>query len=356
MMSSEEKKAEFNLNVWDHASDVFQMQFDIRRELDTEEAGLLELVAAAVVEPDIDVASINLQRVLANETKSKDPMAMILQLSGLTRSKITGDLKAAAQAGGNSLRIPSSYKRLVGSPAWSVAGPYLVTRLRTVLGPLARAPLTFADAAEALNQATWPGYIRQERAKRSGHEAESRLATLLRNLDIPFAPEAKADNPMCPDIILGGVSFDLIVPNQAKPRMVVKSTVHTSNIGQFGESKDSLEMMEARNWINSLKDSDKPTLLAFIDGIGFRSNKAGLEGVLDGSDEFCQFKSIWKAAVVASGVIERKVEVYLPKAAIAAQAAFLKRWEATTDVHELTEAHSTADMVLAGEGYVQVPS
>ncbi|WEK39594.1 MAG: hypothetical protein P0Y50_13810 [Candidatus Brevundimonas colombiensis] len=355
-MSIHEKKAEFNLNVWDHASDVFQMQFDMRRELDSNEAALLEKVAAAVVEPDIDIASTNLQRVLVKEKKSTDPMAMILQLSGLTRSKITGDLKAAAQASGKSLRIPSSYKSLVGSPAWVVAGPYLVTRLRTVLGPLSRMPLTFEDAAEALNQATWPGYIRQERAKRSGHEAESRLATLLRNLELPFAPEAKADNPMCPDIILGGVSFDLIVPSKEKPRMVVKSTVHTSNIGQFGESKDSLEMMEARTWINSLKDTKKPILLAFIDGIGFRSNKAGLEGVLDGSDEFCQFKSIWKAAVVASGVIGRKVEVYLPKATIASQSAFLERWKSTTDVHELTDAHSTADMVLAGEGYVQVPS
>jgi hypothetical protein len=40
------------------------------------------------------------------------------------------------------------------------------------------------------------------------------------------------------------------------------------------------------------------------DGLGFRSNRAGLEGVLSTADEFCQFRTIWKAVVVGAGVTE----------------------------------------------------
>ena len=57
----------------------------------------------------------------------------------------------------------------------------------------------------------------------------------------------------------------------------VKSTVHTSNIGQYGESKDALEMTEAKNMIQQrFHRKTAPILLAFVDGVGFETNRDGL--------------------------------------------------------------------------------
>lgn len=96
------------------------------------------------------------------------------------------------------------------------------------------------------------------------------------------------------------VSFDIVVPNIENPTVCIKSTVHTSNIGQYGESKDHLEVAEARRMIDALPIASRPTLVGFIDGIGFESNSAGLNGVLEKADEFCQFKTIWKLAVISA--------------------------------------------------------
>ena len=72
---------------------------------------------------------------------------------------------------------------------------------------------------------------------------------LLKNCGLPFQPVEKAENPLCPDKTIHKVSFDLVVPLEDAPVMVVKSTVHTSNIGQYGESKDDLEVREARKML-----------------------------------------------------------------------------------------------------------
>lgn len=45
---------------------------------------------------------------------------------------------------------------------------------------------------------------------------------------------------------------------------------------------------------------DRPIVMALIDGVGFKFAKSSLRGVLDASDEFCQFNTLWKAIVVAS--------------------------------------------------------
>lgn len=169
-------------------------------------------------------------------------------------------------------------------------------------------------AMEALNQATWPGFIRQERAKRSGHEAEGRVALLLLSARMQFEPAEKADNPLCRDAQIDGLSFDIVVPNVKKPKLLFKATVHTSNIGQYGESKDHLEVDEARRWIDGKYGAnDRPVLVALIDGVGFESNRAGLDGVLEKADEFCQFRTIWKILVLASSALERKLTLLLPK-------------------------------------------
>ena len=279
-----ERRAEFDRHLWDHAADEFQAQFDERRELTADEASFLFQVYAWIVEPDDELAISRLGQALKT---GENRTALLLQVCGLTRNKILSDLRASASAKG--LVIPSSYQRIASTTGWAIAGPYLLTRLRAVFGRVNDTTLRMGDVFEALNQATWPGYIRQQRAKLSGHEAEYRVAILLSSLEIPFVPQEKAENPLCRDAQIGGISFDLVVPSVSNPAIVVKSTVHTANIGQFGESKDHLEMSEARDWIDAtFTGSKKPTLLAFVDGVGFRSNRAGLDGVLTKSDEFCQ--------------------------------------------------------------------
>lgn len=276
-------------------------------------------------------------------------MALLLQICGLTRNKILSDLRASASAKG--LVIPSSYQRIASTTGWAIAGPYLLTRLRAVFGRVNNATLRMGHVFEALNQATWPGYIRQQRAKLSGHEAEYRVAILLSSLEIPFVPQEKAENPLCRDAQIGGISFDLVVPSVLNPAIVVKSTVHTANIGQFGESKDHLEMSEARDWIDAtFTGSSKPTLLAFVDGVGFRSNRAGLDGVLTKSDEFCQFRSIWKAVVIAAKRLDLPIKVAVPRPTIDEFSDFISRWAASDIVIGQEGLASTVGWIDAGDG------
>src|SRR5690606_34524182 len=98
----------------------------------------------------------------------------------------------------------------------------LLPRCRRVFGPLFGLQAQASRLAlESLNQATWAGYIRQERAKRSGHHAEHRLALLLQQAAIPFCPAEKAENPLCRDARICEVSFDLVIPSLEAPLVCV---------------------------------------------------------------------------------------------------------------------------------------
>ena len=77
--------------------------------------------------------------------------------------------------------------------------------------------------SKELSQATYPGYIRQERAKRQGHMGEQRLAELLHALGVPFEPKEKLKQPLSPDVKIWDVSFDLVVPNSKAPKVLVQS-------------------------------------------------------------------------------------------------------------------------------------
>lgn len=264
-----------------------------------------------------------------------------MQLVGLTRNKILSDLKASGGVKGHGLKVPTSYARLhVRDDIWTIAGHYLAKRLRSVLGPICEAGGDVKFILESLNQATWPGWIRQERAKRQGHEAEYRLATILASGSIPFEPKEKAHNPLSRDATIHGVSFDLVVGSTEHPLVCVKSTVHTANIGQYGESKDALEIREARDVIDArFPGAFRPTLLALIDGVGFFSNRAGLDGVLSSADEFCQFRTIWKAVVVACSRLGRHVVVALPEDEISCHSDFIADHRGVVAVEILSETH-----------------
>jgi hypothetical protein len=340
------RRQEFDAHLWNHSTDAFQMAFDDRRALADDEVEALEPVLAILREGGLDgQVARALQRALSIDPRL---VYIIMQLVGLTRNKILNDLKAATVA--SEVKVPSSPENLHRRPAvWELAGPYLARRLRTVLGPIASLGTSnYPAAIEALNQATWPGWIRQERAKRQGHEAEGRLATLLASLDIPFQPEAKADNPLCPDVIVQQVSFDLVVPSAAEMRLCLKSTVQTSNIGQFGESKGALEVVEAIHMLREHYGHDRPQLLAMVDGIGFRSNRAGLDGILTGADEFCQFATIWKAAVIAADAVGARVALDLPDAE--EHGPFLRRYRGAVIVK--SGVGGDPEAVVAGEASV----
>ena len=277
--SLSEKRNEFQSHVWDHSKDEFQIAFNTRERLTKAEQQLLMEVLNSMANGATDSEMVEiLEELLAPKP---DDILILMQIVGLTRDKIVQDLKPGLRKIG--ISVPGSAPLMINKPRiWAEAGQYLVTHLRRVLTPLFSAKDdVLVGVFEALNQATWPCWIRQERAKRSGHEAEGRLAVLLQSLDLDFEPKEKATNPLCPDAKVCDVSFDIVVPTVAAPKLCVKATVHTANIGQFGESKDKLEIQLASQQLENIKP--KPTLLAFIDGVGFDSNRAGLDGVLEGS-------------------------------------------------------------------------
>lgn len=304
MDSVTRRRQEFDDHVWNHSEDAFQQAFDVKDNLSP-----LELALLSKLIDGLGQSSDEFHEIITTEL-TREPFLLlpILQVVGLTRTKILTDLKAMG------LPVPTKAEGLIGKQrTWNSAVMYLEVRLNKVLKPLIN--IEGSDrfqALQALNQATWPGWIRQERAKRQGHEAEGRIAQLFLNLGLQFSPREKATNPMCKDIQLNSVSFDLIAPDLENVGLCIKSTVQTSNIGQFGESKGALEVIEARKMLEECYPKKKMILLAMVDGIGFQTNTAGLHGILENATEFCQFKTLWKAAVLAAYVQNKKLELNLP--------------------------------------------
>lgn len=345
------KETEFFTNVWDHAADEFQTSFDERRPLSAKELAATRTIITALSKGLPDATLGNLIRPLLQE--NEDFFALLLQLTGLTRNKILQDLKAGAGKKRKSLSLSSHRSIIECDDTWAYALPYILKNIRRVFTPLFQND-GVDGGLEALNQATWPGFIRQERAKRSGHEAEHRIALLLLKCGIPFEPEEKADNPLCRDVQINDVSFDIVVPSASAPLLCVKSTVHTANIGQYGESKDHLEVAEAREMIDdNFKGSRKPTLVGFIDGIGFESNRAGLVGVLEKADEFCQYRTIWKLIVIAAARLGKRCSLVLDKGTIERHAPFLYRYSSTNIIERTPETKSSG-YIEAGEALVSV--
>ena len=137
-------------------------------------------------ESDEQIAS----KLLVEIEKRPDFVLVVLQIIGSTRNKIITDLRSATSGiGPNIPQLPTRLHR--NKNVWEIAGQYLAIRFRQVCMPLVSLTSGRDQALEALNQATWSGWIRQERAKRQGHEAEYRLAVLFSALDFPFAPKEK---------------------------------------------------------------------------------------------------------------------------------------------------------------------
>lgn len=317
--SVRQRRAEFDAHVWDHAGDDFQSSFDLRSPLEEHLLERLEQLAEAVQSGGSDDFVSDL---LWNQAR-RDPdyLLVVIQLVGLTRNKPLSDLKVPLKA--RRVSVPSDVRKFVEKQeAWKLAGPYFAMRLRTVFTNLIGLDANGLRASfQALNQSTWPGYIRQERAKRSGGYAEQRFAIVLRSLAIPFEPEGKADNGLTADVTIAGESFDLVIPDARKPKFCVISMLHSSNIGQYGESKAG-DAAKAKAALS--QQPTKPMLGVLADGVGFESNSAGLDGLLTQADEFFQLATLWKGAVVAASVTGRRLKVVLPDAP--AHANFLKKY------------------------------
>ena len=346
MTKLEERRAEFKQFVWNHAEDAFQIKYD---ECPPLPPGLISWLSSLLAPGNLRDMRTASAAISAAVASNPEHLLRLLQLLGLTRNKIITDLKPTIRT--NGLRISTStaaalFKSEAGA---KLAADYLAPKVITVFGGLSEAT---ASVLKTINQATWPGYIRQQRAKESGHEAERRIAFLLYECGLPFEPEEKLENPKCGDKLIDGVSYDIVSPSVEAALMRVKSTVHTSNIGQYGESKDDLEIREARKSIDKDRNRASITLVAMIDGIGFESNSAGLNGVLENADEFCQYRTIWKIATVAASKSGRDVTVALPRDQIAQFAAFCKRHGAK--LVTLDDEKDRKAWVTAGDGLIQI--
>lgn len=348
-MTLEERITEFWEHVWDHSTDPFHIKFDYRPPLTKQEVDALDSIVEALPERSHE----EIARLIASlvESHGEELMHLLIQIVGLTRNKILTDIRAMAID--QKIPVPSSCTKLPHAPdAWKIAGPYLVARLRSVLGPVSD-QIERGKSYEALNQATWPGYIRQERAKRSGHEAEYRFALVMDACGIPFEPQEKLQNPMCRDAQIYDVSFDLVVPSDSEGELEVgvKCTVHTANIGQYGESKDVLEMNQARNMFDEKYPPDsRPILLGLADGVGFKGNPEGLKGVLKAADEFCQLRTLWKGIVVCAARLGIGIPLILPVAEIELHADFIGRYGYDNLVSAKEETSPPVRGVDAGDG------
>ena len=348
-----ERLAEFSSHVWDHTVDPFQLRFDTPTPLSEDDLRALKGLVSSLALGESD--ELLAAKLLAEIRARPDFILTVLQAIGSTRNKILTDLRAATA--GQNLKIPSSPISLHRNErVWQVAGLYITVRFRQIFSPLISLTSGRSYALETLNRATWPGWIRQERAKRQGHEAENRLAVLCVALDIPFEPAGKAENPLTQDAQISGVSFDLVIPHRDEPLVCVKSTLHSSNIGQYGTSKDLLEVEKAAEVLEKDFPVNTPTLLAMIDGVGCLSNRVGLEGILTSADEFCQFKTLWKAVALAAQRLNLEITIALPEEHLASHRAFLERCGDTVRVMPFTEPlpadPDTPGWVQAGEGFI----
>ena len=356
--SREDREREFEAHIWDHAADPFQASFDLREDLPEEDMAALRTAVAVLSGggTDEDLAGV------FYEALSHRPEfgAVLLQLVGLTRNKIKVDLDAGAVNRKLGTRFPIDPTKLARrAEVWALAGPYLARRFRTVFGhAVGLGPEDIGAMMQSLNQATWLGFVRQRRAKLSGHEAEHRVALLFAGLGIPFEPKRKEFQPASPDAVLNGHSFDLVVPSVSDPKVCVLSGVQSSNIGQFGESKTQ-DLVNALEMLDDTFGSDRPLVLALIDGVGYRSNRAGLRKVLDNADEFAQFATLWKAGIVAASCTRLALKVALPPGEREQHAEFLRRYP-DIEVLELTDkllaTIGDQGTIEAGEGLLILAS
>ncbi len=311
-----DKEDEFFYHVWDHTQDEFFEKFINPKKLTDAQKELLKKIICILCKSKDKEACDKIYRILKEQSADDSIIPLILQLVGSTRNKIITDLKAMLK--NTHIQVPPKPQNIVNDATLlQHAEKYMTVELKRVFSTIIDKDCDVDDDVlymilEILNQSTWSGFVRQERAKRTGHYAEYRLAIELNKMNVPFEPKTKLDNPLSRDAQFRGISYDIVIPNGDSPKICIKATTHTSNIGQYGESKDALEVKQAKEDLDELSDEDRPILVSFIDGIGLRSNISGLRDVLDNADEFVQFETLWKIVVLSAHVFGVKMKLWLP--------------------------------------------
>lgn len=134
-----------------------------------------------------------------------------------------------------------------------------------------------------------PKESQQRAAKRRGHGCEAALATVLSACSLEILPVDKAVNPMGArdpnvDLVTMDVvdrmagqthSFDAIIKNQGRVRILVQSLIHTSDPGQYGVNKSDETVAIAKeiaSWTQR-NPAHPVELWALLDGVGFSENK-----------------------------------------------------------------------------------
>ena len=348
-----DRKEEFFNHVWDHTKDVdFFTTFTQPRELTTVQKNIIKEIICILCDNKSNnkEACDRIYNILKTQPTENNIIPIILQLIGSTRNKILTDLRAMLAQ--TNIPIPSKPENIVkNKQLLTYAEKYITNELRRVFASIIDKGCKVEDDAlylilDILNESTWSGFIRQAKAKRTGHYAEYRLATELEKIGIPFEPQSKLKNKPSADIKFNEISYDLIIPNTIEPIICIKATAHTANIGQYGESKDALEVTEAKNKISEMISTSRPLLLSLIDGIGFKSNLAGLTTILENVDEFVQFKTIWKIVILYAYKNNKKIKVWLPDPKN--HVDFITKYS-----NSINLVNDKSDLISIGEGAVE---
>ena len=278
----DEKLKEFNKHVWDHTKDDFFKKFVNPKKITDDQKKILKEIICILCKNNDDKACDKIYKIFESQSMKDSIIPLILQLVGSTRNKILTDLKAMLK----DTTVPAKPEFLIKHESLlRPAEKYITIELKRVFSTIIDKDCNVDDDTlylilDILNQSTWSGFIRQEKAKRTGHYAEYCLVKVLDKMNIPFEPRKKLENPISKDVKFHGISFDVVIPDKIKPKICFKATVHTSNVGQYGKSKDSLEVEEAINKMASMS-KDRPKLVAFVDGVGLSSNMSGLINILE---------------------------------------------------------------------------
>jgi len=152
----------------------------------------------------------------------------------------------------------------------------------------------------------------QKLTKRRGHGMEQRFAIFLKELNIPFLPEDRAENPMSrdPNVLKKTFelskkskntwAFDLIIENYHKESIsFIQSLIHTSDPGQYGVNKSDETVTIKRELEEyNYHTGHNKELWGIVDGVGFAENKKGtINKMLDEFDAFIQLNSVYKAGL-----------------------------------------------------------
>ncbi len=155
--------------------------------------------------------------------------------------------------------------------------------------------------------------IQQMQAKYRGHGAEQAFAQIFTACGMTIIPPGKDIDPMAgydPNVDLSSMtvvqrnasnenchSFDLIITEETRIRILIQSLIHSSDPGQYGVNKsdETIDISKRIASYNRSSDQEPVYLLGSVDGVGFCENPNGtIVKMLDAFDDFFQMHTLFK--------------------------------------------------------------